>query len=113
MTDTLFGVSEPPPQENLSAGRRLTLRQKRILAQGMHPLTLLPGAFLRLHPDAPPPDDRKAPGPRCGTCRFREPWGAHSFPKCLRAGEAHASHSAASDCRAWWPACEFWEKDDD
>lgn len=114
MTETgiLFDMAaetrEPP--EKLSQQRRRTIRQLALLEAGRHPLTAVAGRPLRLHPDAPPAADRQAPGPRCGTCRFRDHWGAQSFPKCLR-GESQpfATHAAATDCRAWWPACDHWE----
>lgn len=107
---SLFDMGTPEPAEKLSAGRRRTIRQLAALRNGQHPIGLCFGITLRLHPDAPPVDDKDAPGPRCGSCVFREHWGAHSFPKCLR-GESHpfASHSGSSDCRAFWPACEHYE----
>jgi hypothetical protein len=98
----------------LSDGRRRTIRQLALLRSGRHPI-----GMLRLHPDAPPAGDRDAPGPRCGTCRFREMAdsnGNRSFPKCLRGWDGdpvreppYATHGAATDCRAWWPACEYYE----
>jgi hypothetical protein len=110
---TLFDAEPEPrePEPRESEGRRRTKRQLAILKAGRHPLSLLSWApALRLHPDAPPADDRKADGPRCGTCRFLEPWGAHGFLKCLRGeNEGFATHSAATDIRRWWPACSFWE----
>lgn len=123
MSDALFdldpaAIVPPAPKEELSAQRRRTVRQAEALRAGRHPLGLL-GGVLRLHPDAPPAGDRKAPGPRCGTCWHREPMrgaGDRYFPKCLRGWPGgsldkapYASYSAATDCRAWWPACEHWE----
>jgi hypothetical protein len=113
----LVPTAEVEPGEKLSAGRRLTLRQAADLARGRHPLTGGP-----LHPDAAPHDDRSAPGARCGSCRFRALFGHHdrTYPKCsypvpTRDGEpihpadhermTRVAHSAASDCRSWWPAC--------
>ena len=102
---------EAAPVAGLSADRRRTVRQLEALRNGQHPIGLGAGIVMRLHPDAPPADDRTAPGPRCGACRFRGNWGAHGFPKCLRGdGEPFAAHSASSDCRAWWSACEYWEE---
>jgi hypothetical protein len=115
-TPALFGMDPAAPEpERESADRRRTKRQLAILAAGRHPLSLLPWTQpVRLHPDAPPAGDRKAPGPRCGTCRFIEPWGAHGFLKCLRGQNApYATHGAATDLRRWWPACEHWEASDD
>jgi hypothetical protein len=108
----------PDPGPALSPDRRRTLRQAQALASGRHPLALVHGAPLRLHPDAPPAEDRKAPGPRCGDCIFivrKEQW-----LKCTRgrSGEMgtptfrsgpYETHGAATDLRAWWPACERWE----
>lgn len=110
-------AAEPEPPEKLSAQRRRTLRQAALLKAGRHPLSGLAGRPIRLHPDAPPAGDRNAPGPRCGDCVFRElmPGGNRSYPKCVRgweSGPMHdaplASHSAASDVRRYWPACEHW-----
>lgn len=113
-------IREPEPVEQLSADRRRTVRQREALRHGQHPLGLAAGVHLRLHPDAPTADDTDAPGPRCGGCRFRDRVtsnGNRYFPKCLRGWDPgtyldrapYASHSASSDCRAWWPACEHWE----
>jgi hypothetical protein len=108
-------VHEPTPVEEISAGRRRTIRQAEALRRGRHPLGLAVDVPLRLHADAPPPDDRTAPGPRCKTCRFREVLVAYSgkhYPKCVRGRDGktpYVSHGAATDCRAWWPACIYWE----
>lgn len=114
-----FDAHRPPePEEKLSAGRRRTQRQLEALRAGQHPLGLPLRVCLPLHPDAPPVDDRKAEGPRCGDCRFRELMhgGANSYPKCLRGwdGDRHkdppwASHGGGTDVRSWWGACKFWE----
>lgn len=76
--------------------------------------------------------------PSCGTCRFRVLFGGHArpYPKCVfgkvdrdmddeelaarsplqvRFGVRRvyrvprASHSEATDVRAWWPGCTDWE----
>lgn len=117
MTDALFdlpagAVREPPPVEHLSADRRRTRRYLALLQVGRHPL----GG--RLHDHAAPVDDPHAPGRRCGNCWYRQllPYHARVYPKCLlgvtnptdtdRLGDApRVAHSAASDVRAWWPAC--------
>jgi len=113
MTDTLFPdlvplvVPSAEPGEKLSAGRRLTLRQRADIERGRHPLTRS-----RLSED---------PAARCGNCRFREVLGWHnrSYPKCTWDTPAqdaanlenayyappYVSHSAATDVRAWWPGC--------
>ena len=111
---TLFDMDPETPREpkvKLSADRRRTLRQMAALERGRHPLSLLYSHPLALHPDAPGPHDREAPGPRCGTCQFRTSAtsnGWHSFPKCgfeVSGTQPYVTFSAASDCRAWWPAC--------
>jgi hypothetical protein len=109
---------EPEPVEKLSADRRRTLQQRNRLAAGIHPLQPVAGHVLKLHPDAPRTDDPEAPGPRCGTCWYRQvlPYHNRSYPKCLfpdarspeeveRLGYPRAAHSSASDVRAWWGAC--------
>jgi hypothetical protein len=115
LTDVLFEM-EPTvvvtePVEKLSAGRRLTLRQKTDVERGIHPLTRQ-----RIHEGA----DRK-----CGNCRFRVLFGYHNrtYPKCVWTGSLGAdvvekygpprvSHSQASDVRAWWPGCRDHEYGD-
>lgn len=118
----LFG--EPTAAEpSLSCGARRTRRQAQALDQGWHPLSLLPGVILRLSPAAPPPGDRKAPGPRCGGCQFavRNAWG---YIKCTRGrtGETGTksrragpfeSRGDATTIRAWWPGCERWQARDE
>lgn len=120
MTEGLFELPAgaqltPEPVEKLSAGQRRTLRQRTDLAAGRHPL----GG--PLHTQAAPHDNPDAPGRRCGNCAHRaildSPFISRSYPKCvvpIPAGYlAHdrgrhidrTSHSAASDCRAWWPGC--------
>lgn len=100
----------PAPEPPASATVRRTRRQAKLLASGRHPLSSPMGISLYLHPDAAPAEDREAPGLRCGTCAFREVIGHHSrsYPKCLFGGHPYprASHSDATDVRAWWPACK-------
>lgn len=95
----------------ISAGRRLTKRIKRQLREGRHPLTDRP-----LHTEAAPADDPKAPGRRCGNCRFRSSDAiggvAGTYPKCMfgwggdpRHPPPRVSRGPGTDCRAWWPAC--------
>lgn len=93
----------PATRDHLSPDRRRTVRQAMDLAKGVHPLTGGP-----LHHDAAPVDDRKAPGHRCGTCRFRV---AGRYAKCWwpnvdrPGGHPRVSFGAATDVRSWWPAC--------
>lgn len=95
------------PVEKLSADRRRTQRQGEALAARWHPLGLALGRSLLLHPDAPAADDREAPGPRCGTCWYREVFSYHrrSYAKCTADDGDRVSHGAGTDVRAWWPAC--------
>ncbi|MFG3439900.1 hypothetical protein ACGF0J_21855 [Nonomuraea sp. NPDC047897] len=106
-------ASAPAPTASPeSADRARTRRQRELLAAGRHPLTAVLTRPLRLHAEAAPADDRQAPGRRCGGCRFRQTsgWG---FPKCMFGDGIRASRGAATDCRAWWPACVDHQGDDD
>ncbi|MEV4320970.1 hypothetical protein AB0J37_01925 [Microbispora rosea] len=103
----LFDVDVPPPAElapKESEGVRRTKRQAALLAAGRHPLTVVLTRPLRLHSEAAPYDNRQAPGRRCGNCTFRRTngWG---YPKCAFGDGARASHSTATDVRAFWSAC--------
>lgn len=116
----------------LSADQRRTLRQADDVAAGRHPLTGGP-----LHPLASRHRDASAPKDdpfTCGSCLFRrvEKYHDRSYPKCVlpgavrvyRRGEdgnwrwetvegaPRATHSAASDVRAWWPACRDYSPSD-
>lgn len=117
---TLFDMEPVAPREpepKLSADARRTLRQAQVMDRGRHPLSLA-GPCLRLHPDAPPPGDRKAPGPRCGTCAFlqrQEKWlkctrgrSGEIYTPSFRSGP-YETRGAATDMRAWWPGCERWQ----
>lgn len=123
MTDEpLFEGYEPAPApvvpDDLSPDRKRTYRQQQDVTNGRHPLTGGP-----LHPEAS--TDRNAGSGRrdpftCGSCVFRVLIGYHNgeYPKCLwpdgiDAGSGRrwprVSHGAASDVRAWWPACPSYE----
>ena len=91
----------PPPRTDLSADRRRTLRQAAEIKAGRHPLTRGP-----LHAEADTSahrDDGKKLPFRCGSCVHRVDRG---WPKC---DLSTMSASAASDVRAWWPACPSYE----
>jgi hypothetical protein len=114
--DVLFDVTptRPPLDPGLSADRKRTIRQAAALAAGRHPLQPVAGRSLPLHTEAAPHDDRTAPGRRCGDCKYRVPLRHHerTHVKCLYGMTGsdvrtapRASNSAASDVRAWWPAC--------
>jgi len=112
--DTLFDVApytaEAEPIEAISADRRRTQIQAEKLAAGWHPLSGPERGSIRLHKDAAPADDRKAPGLRCGGCKFRAVLDYHrrSYPKCVLPGTSRLTHGTASDVRSWWPACSDW-----
>ena len=103
-----FEPTDPTPAEDLSAGQRLTRRQAADIALGRHPLT---GG--QLHPDA---DRDNASGSRepftCGTCTHRRPGGFRAYPKCTNFDGRLITHGPASDVRAWWPACTYYEPKD-
>jgi hypothetical protein len=91
-------------------------RAKVRIALGKHPLECVqPG--LNLHPDASRDPEDRAPGPRCGTCRFAVAvtWHNKRYNKCgypnaaLDDDAARASHSEQTDLRLWWPACMTYE----
>ena len=122
---TLFDGFEVPgtppaaPERKRGTDAQRTIRQRQALENRLHPLSLLHGLTLRLHPDAPPVADKKADGPRCGGCQFavKNGWG---YIKCTRGrtGEIGTksfrrgpfeTHGGATDLRAWWPGCERWE----
>ncbi|HET7386915.1 MAG TPA: hypothetical protein VFJ19_09670 [Nocardioidaceae bacterium] len=116
----------PPPSVDpgLSADRRRTLRQAAQIRSGIHPLT---GGPIHLLADiyARADDGRNLPY-RCGSCVFRrvEKWHDTAYPKCWlpdpTAGAdappsriyTRVSHGAASDVRAWWPACRDYSPGD-
>lgn len=114
----LFGtpdVPKPEPPKESQTVRR-TRRQAAMLAAGIHPLSAVVDK-LRLHEQAAPYGDLRAPGRRCGNCRWREVFSYRNgrYPKCTFGDGARMSHADATDCRAWWPGCvnhEWKEKTD-
>lgn len=99
MTDRLFdvgpGADAVPAPERISATRRRTMEQRRLLDRGIHPATR---QRVRLEP-----------GKTCGDCAHHVAHGHHDRPwhKC----DVHRlglSLSAASDIRLSWPACELF-----
>jgi hypothetical protein len=99
MTGALFDLPDgayvaPVPPEKLSAGRRLTLRQKRDVETGRHPLTGGP-----LHAET---------GRLCGNCRhrFMNTYYSRPYPKCAI---GPITGGVGTDVRAWWPACRDHE----
>lgn len=109
----LFHVDEPE-REVLSPARRRIQRQDEHLALGLHPLSAALTIHLKLHDDAAPAGDRAAPGHRCGECVYREiPAREVSgrYPKCSYGGRwERATSGPGTDVRAWWPACQNFER---
>lgn len=113
MSDALFDLEDAwrvePAVDNRSTDQRRTDRQAGAIRAGVHPLALVFGATVVMHPGA----DRTATrgdGPRlplrCGTCRYR--FGvrhASTYPKCGARDGARVTRGPATDVRAWWPAC--------
>lgn len=108
-----LAAAAPTPAQEPGQDARRTARQLRAITRGEHPLNLISGG-VAMHPDANGTTATKTNAARrplrCGTCRWREPG---QYPKCLwRDTEGYAarcSHSGATDCRSWWPACLQWE----
>lgn len=90
----------PDPLDGLGADARRTARQRADLARGVHPLTGRPLLAADLSGEVPP-------GPTCGDCAKRYTFRYHnrSYGKCEERGD---TRGAASDCRAWWPACDLF-----
>lgn len=100
----------------LSPDRRRTIRQADAITRGVHPLGLV-FPRVRMHPDADRAvarSDARGLPLTCGTCVFRKLLhsGDRAYPKCTRK-PAFQTHSAATDIRAWWPACTAYEGADD
>lgn len=125
--EPLFPGYAPPAiqsAEDLSPDRRRTIRQQQDISNGKHPLTGGP-----LHPEASKQRTSRY-GKRdpftCGSCYFREVHKYHDtgYPKCWFPNPAagadappariytRVSHGAASDVRAWWPACPDYSPGD-
>lgn len=86
--NSLPGFDPPVP---LPEGRtaRLTERNRRKIARGMHPL----GAPLANHDGT------------CGNCAFAQrTWTGNRYLKCSQ----FRTNSAETDVRAKWPACVAW-----
>jgi hypothetical protein len=115
-----FLVPIPNGATKLSPDRRRVLRQAEAMIRGGHPLALV-SRDVRVHPEADgrnaTRDNAKQRPLRCGTCLFREVISSHGrgYPKCMWPGppdrprspfaSPRFSHGAATDIRAWWPAC--------
>ena len=95
----LFHVDPVPaaPLSELSPDARRTARQKQLVERGLHPYM-----GTRTRPDLG----------TCGDCVHRRSTttnGNRSWPKCWRY-PSRITHGAATDIRAWWPACDQFEK---
>jgi hypothetical protein len=117
VTDPLFDVDRPAGEtepEKLSAGRRLTQRQRITIRTGLHPLSNVSAGQLPLHREASRDPDVDG-GRRCGNCahhqRATNRGTASYYPKCHYPDPSNPDYyprvtsGAASDCRAWWPGC--------
>lgn len=113
MDDALFPIPDGARVEKADSPRTLAERQMAKMRRGLHPLSMPGRLVIRLHKDAPPPEDLRAPGPRCGSCRFRqlvqaENW--RTYPKCAKPGRSSIlTHSNATDVKNWFPACHEYE----
>lgn len=127
-TDGMY-VPPPDPEPPLSSDARRTRLQRDRINAGFHPLLVaVHGAnhHTKVHPDAPTDCAPDAPRSRpftCGSCRFRMLFtnGNGVWPKCTYGipdqypnldKSPRTSHGAATDVRAWWPACADYEPGD-
>lgn len=117
--EPLFDGYDPPPvpdETGMSADQRRTRRQADAVAAGCHPLALVFPDRVWMHPDADRTADRSDPPNlplRCGSCIWRQSiQRANAYPKCFAQDGARFSHSAATDVRAWWPACTEYSAGD-
>ena len=81
-----LGIPEREHAPVLSAGARLTARQRRMVNEGVQPLTREPA-----RPDLG----------TCGTCVHRQ---VAKYPKCTHP-DTPLTSGPATDVRAYWPAC--------
>ena len=88
---TLSGFEDTPPgpTAGLSSGRRRTLRARRAIAGGIHPMTRRP---------------LRTGDKTCGDCALlRE---VNGYFKC---GKMPLTSGEATDIRKSWPACELYK----
>lgn len=118
MSSGLFDPAEHgiTPVPGASKPASLKDRQAAKIAAGEHPLSWV-GEVPKRVPLAP------AGTGTCGTCvhKMRPAHHGRVYPKCatgrfrvpdcsgFREVWPRASHSEATDVRAWWPACTAWE----
>lgn len=83
-----------PAPEPMSAGRRRTVRQRLLLAQGINPGSRRPFA---------------GNGETCGTCANLKAEGHNrTYYKC---GLFLSTAGPGTDIRLSWPACKLWSED--
>ena len=97
MSDTLFDLEPIPgtPVELLSAGQRLTLRNRNLIAAGIHPATRQP----------------LIEGKHCAECAHAFPRGGsqRTFWKCAKHIRG-VTCGAGTDIRVSWRACALFER---
>lgn len=109
----------------LSPDAARTARQRRDVDTGYHPLLAVVhgrNALTKVHPQAPgdcAPDAPKGRPFTCGTCQFRVAvdWHGKAHAKCNQGlrddqyldASPRVTHGAATDVRAWWPACKDYQ----
>jgi hypothetical protein len=93
-------LEEKAESGDLSRDRRRTARDRASLDRGIHPATRRP--LLTVEPGTG--------RPTCGDCGHAQHIDHHdrSYWKCAR-HRLGMSHSAASDIRKGWPACELFQ----
>ena len=95
--DRLFEVPDlvpGEPEEKLSAGQRLTIRNNTRLERGVHPLALGP---LDPNPDHP-----------CGNCAHHV---VRIYSKHYHKCRLNETGGPATDLRLGWPGCMAWVED--
>lgn len=118
MSGELFDPAEHGITPVPAAAKPASLKDRQAgkIAAGEHPLSWV-GDFPKRVPLAP------AGTGTCGTCahKMRPHHHGRAYPKCaagafrspdgngFREAWPRASHSEATDIRAWWPACTAWE----
>lgn len=117
------------PPRRLSPQQRLTLRQRDLVDAGLHPLAVYgarrdPQMVLALQHVRFAAGDPPGRPETCGSCRYRTVlrWHDRAYAKCrwpveddeqaaYRRDTPRMTHSAQSDVRSWWPACQDYLPD--
>jgi hypothetical protein len=98
----LFEIEPQPlgPKDTRSYTRRLTIRNRALLAGGVHPATKMP----LLPTDRMPYD-----GARCGNCKHLT---SHSHDRTwYKCSLVPITGGPGTDIRLKWPACIKWERE--